>query len=141
MTPDPRALAELLEESQDLQSDALRPTKDGLSELVELSQNSDESDRTANLAFHEEQRRSLSASLSGATLLGAAGGVARGGAHAAPAGAAHFATPEELLWCLEALDDPGVRTTLGDQGREEANRDYGSSEAFVQRVLAAVGWG
>ena len=35
MTADPRALAELLEESQDLQSDALRPMHDGLDELVE----------------------------------------------------------------------------------------------------------
>ena len=35
MTADPRALSELLEESQDLQADALRPTHDALGELVE----------------------------------------------------------------------------------------------------------
>jgi hypothetical protein len=37
MTVDPRALAELLEESQDLQADALRPTHAALDELVDLS--------------------------------------------------------------------------------------------------------
>ena len=36
MTVDPRALAELLEESQDLQADAMRPTHAALDELVEL---------------------------------------------------------------------------------------------------------
>ena len=35
MTADPRALAELLEESQDLQADALRPTHEALDELVD----------------------------------------------------------------------------------------------------------
>ena len=35
MTADPRALAELLEQSQDLQADALRPTHEALGELVE----------------------------------------------------------------------------------------------------------
>ena len=53
MTADPRALAELLEESQDLQSDALRPMHDGLDELVESAQ----SQRTAL----EELRRQLAA--------------------------------------------------------------------------------
>ena len=36
MTVDPRALSELLEESQDLQADALRPTHAALDELVEM---------------------------------------------------------------------------------------------------------
>ena len=37
MTGDPRALTELLEESQDLQADALRPTHEALDELVETA--------------------------------------------------------------------------------------------------------
>ncbi len=37
MTADPRALTELLEESQDLQADALRPTHEALDELVETA--------------------------------------------------------------------------------------------------------
>ena len=40
MTADPRALSELLEESQDLQADSLRPTHDALDELVERSNES-----------------------------------------------------------------------------------------------------
>ena len=40
MTADPRALTELLEESQDLQADAMRPTHEALNELVELNHES-----------------------------------------------------------------------------------------------------
>lgn len=61
--------------------------------------------------------------------------------HAAAGGGLWFASPQELLECLDTLGDPGVRTTLGDQGREEATRHYGTTEAFVGRVLSAVGWG
>ena len=59
MTADPRALAELLEESEDLQSDALRPTHDALDELVETAHSSRDDDVTANRAFFEEHQRSL----------------------------------------------------------------------------------
>ena len=77
MTADPRALAELLEESQDMQADALRPTQASLDELVELNQNhtSRQEDQSANVAFHQEHQRSLRSSLAATTLLGAAGGV------------------------------------------------------------------
>jgi len=61
--------------------------------------------------------------------------------HAAAGGGLWFTSPEELLSCVDALEDPGVRTALGDQGREAATRRYGSPEAFVERVLGAVGWG
>ncbi|MHB1717077.1 MAG: glycosyltransferase [Acidimicrobiales bacterium] len=61
--------------------------------------------------------------------------------HAAAGGGLWFATPQELLSCLDALEDPGVRAALGDQGNEAATRHYGSPEAFVERVLGAVGWG
>ena len=44
MTGDPRALSELLEESQDLQADALRPTRDALDEIVEAAQGSGDED-------------------------------------------------------------------------------------------------
>src|SRR5271155_2483768 len=87
MTADPRALAELLEESQDLQADAMRPTHAALDELVELSHSSSDYDRASNVAFHEEQRRGLYSSLGGATLLGAAGGAALVGILASAAGA------------------------------------------------------
>ena len=87
MTVDPRALAELLEESQDLQADAVRPTHAALDELVELRHSSGADDVAANHAFHEEHQRGLRASFTGATLLGAAGGMALVGVLASAAGA------------------------------------------------------
>jgi len=85
MTGDPRALAELLEESQDLQADAMQPTHDGIDELVELSRSSRDDDPASNLSFHEQHQKGLRASLSGATLLGVAGGAALVGLLASPA--------------------------------------------------------
>ena len=52
MTADPRALTELLEESQDLQADAMRPTHEALDELVEVSHASRDDDPASNLQFH-----------------------------------------------------------------------------------------
>ena len=59
MTADPRALAELLEESQDLQADALRPTHEALDELVESAHAQREDDPAANQAFHETHTGAL----------------------------------------------------------------------------------
>jgi hypothetical protein len=87
MTPDPRALAELLEESQDLQADALRPTREALDELVEGGRSSHDEDSMSNVRFHEEQKAGLRTSFGGATLLGAAGGAALVGVLASAAGA------------------------------------------------------
>jgi uncharacterized protein YbjQ (UPF0145 family) len=85
MTADPRALTELLEQSHDLQADALRPTHDALDELVELSHLPADDDPASNLSFHEEHQRSLRSSLGGAAVLGAAGGAALVGLLASPA--------------------------------------------------------
>jgi hypothetical protein len=87
MTVDPRALAELLEESQDLQADVMRPTHAALDELVDLRHSSGADDVAANHVFHEEHQRGLRASWTGATLLGAAGGAALVGVLASAAGA------------------------------------------------------
>src|SRR5579871_6274187 len=87
MTADPRDLNELLEESQDLQADALRPTQDALEELVERTQSTRDEDRAANIAFHEEHQRSLRASLGATTILGIAGGAALVGVLASAASA------------------------------------------------------
>jgi hypothetical protein len=72
MNVDPRALTELLEESQDLQADAMRPTHETLDELVELHLSSNDDDLHDNKRFHEDHQRGLTSSLSGATLLSAA---------------------------------------------------------------------
>lgn len=50
-----------------------------------------------------------------------------------------FADPAELAWCVEALLDPACRTALGTQGRAYAVEDYGSTDRFMERVLAACG--
>jgi uncharacterized protein YbjQ (UPF0145 family) len=85
MTGDPRALAELLEESQDLHADAMQPTHDAIDELIDTSRSSIDDDPVSNLAFHEQHQNGLRASLGGTALLGVAGGAALVGLLASPA--------------------------------------------------------
>lgn len=109
MTPDPRALAALLEESQDLQADALRPTREALDELVELSHDGLDTDPSENVTFHEEQRRSLARSIGATSLLGAAGGVALVGALASSAYAAS-SRDVQLLQTAASIENLAVAT-------------------------------
>jgi hypothetical protein len=50
-----------------------------------------------------------------------------------------FANPVELAWCVEALLDRVTRNTLGAQGHAYAEREYGSTDRFIDRVVAATG--
>jgi Ferritin-like domain len=109
MTSDPRALTELLEESQDLQADALRPTHEALNELVEASHSSRDDDMTSNLAFHEEHQRSLRSSIGTTTLLGAAGGLGLVGVLASSAGAAS-SSDVQLLQTAASIENLAVST-------------------------------
>jgi hypothetical protein len=109
MTADPRALSELLDESQDLQADALRPTHAALDELVEVSHGSGEEDPASNLAFHEEHQRSLRASLSGATILGAAGGTALVGLLVSAASASS-SSDVQILQTAASIENLAVAT-------------------------------
>ena len=109
MTGDPRALSELLEESQDLQADALRPTRDALDEIVEAGQGSGDEDVEANRAFHAEHRGALSSSFSKATLLGAAGGAALVGVLASSAAAAS-STDVQILQTAASIENLAVAT-------------------------------
>lgn len=109
MTPDPRALAALLEESQDLQADALRPTREALDELVELSHDGLDTDPSENVTFHEEQRCSLARSIGATSLLGAAGGVALVGALASSAYAAS-SRDVQLLQTAASIENLAVAT-------------------------------
>jgi hypothetical protein len=109
MTSDPRALSELLEESQDLQADALRPTHEALDELVEVSHSSHHDDVISNHAFHEEQQRSLRSSIGSTTLLGAAGGLALVGVLASSAGATSSADVQ-LLQTAASIENLAVAT-------------------------------
>ena len=109
MTGDPRALSELLEESQDLQADALRPTRDALDEIVEAGRGSGDEDVEANRAFHAEHRGALSSSFSKATLLGAAGGAALVGVLASSAAAAS-STDVQILQTAASIENLAVAT-------------------------------
>ena len=109
MTADPRALAELLEESQDLQADALRPTHDALDEFVELNHSPQDHDPDANQAFHEEHVRSLRASIGATSILGAAGGVALVGVLASAA-AASSSGDVQILQTAASIENLAVST-------------------------------
>jgi hypothetical protein len=109
MTADPRALTELLEESQDLQADALRPTHDALDELVEVSHGARDEDSAENLAFHQEHTNSVRASLGGAAILGAAGGAALVGILAGAA-AASSSSDVQILQTAASIENLAVAT-------------------------------
>ena len=109
MTADPRALTELLEESQDLQADALRPTHEALDELVETAQAQREDDPAANQAFHETHTKALTSSLAGTALLGAAGGAVLVGALASAA-AASSSSDVQILQTAASIENLAVST-------------------------------
>jgi hypothetical protein len=109
MTVDPRALAELLEESQDLQADAMRPTGAALSEIVATNHSSAAEDLESNRKFHEEHQRGLHASFGGATLLGAAGGAALVGVLASAAGASS-SKDVQVLQTAASIENLAVAT-------------------------------
>jgi len=109
MTADPRALAELLEASQDQQADAMRPTRDALSELVEQSHEASVDDPEVNVVFHHEHRRSLAQSIGAAPMLGAAGGVALVGVLASAASAAS-SSDVQILQTAASIENLAVAT-------------------------------
>ena len=109
MTADPRALAELLEQSQDLQADALRPTHEAIGELVESAHAQREDDPATNRAFHEIHTRALTTSLAGAALLGAAGGAVLTGALASAAGASS-SSDVQILQTAASIENLAVST-------------------------------
>lgn len=57
---------------------------------------------------------------------------------AAGGGGLWFDDVAGLLGCVDAVDDPGLRDTLGAQGREVADRRYGHPDRFVARVAEAL---
>jgi hypothetical protein len=113
MTGDPRALQELLEESEDLHADALRSARDPVNELVEIGHEraprAEDTDHEANVVFAAAHRRSLTTSLGGAAILGAAGGGVLLGLLAAPAFA--NSTPDvQMLQTAAAIENLAVST-------------------------------
>jgi hypothetical protein len=109
MTADPRALAELLEESQDLQADAMRPTQITLDEIVDSGRGLLDVDPAANAAFHTQHQASLSNSFGGATLLGAAGGATLVGVLASAASASS-SSDVQILQTAASIENLAVAT-------------------------------
>ncbi|MHB8220154.1 MAG: ferritin-like domain-containing protein [Acidimicrobiales bacterium] len=113
MTTDPRALRALLEESQDAQADAVRASAEPLRELVEVGTQHSAPDRGGDLAANQEfaadHRRSLQASLAGASVLGVAGGGLLLGMLASPAYAS--ASPDiQMLQTAASIEVLAVST-------------------------------
>jgi hypothetical protein len=126
MTGDPRALSELLEESQDMQSDAVRETMQPLAEMTEQRHSPvDDGDPAANLAFAAEHRRSLQKSIGGAGILAAAGGGLLVGMLASPAYASSSSDIQMLQTAASievlAVSTYGTAETLPYIGGSTAN--------------------
>jgi hypothetical protein len=86
MIGDPRALSDMLEESQDMQADAVRATMRPLAEVADLGASQiDETDPVENQRFAAEHRRGVNTSLASAGILSAAGGGLLVGMLASPA--------------------------------------------------------
>jgi Ferritin-like domain len=109
MTPDPKALGQLLEESQDLHADALRSTHDGINELIERSHARPDEEKAANLAFHEQHQRSLRSSFGATTILGAAGAVGLVSVLATSAAAAN-SSDVQILQTAASIENLAVST-------------------------------
>jgi hypothetical protein len=99
----------LLEESQDLQADALRPTHEALDELVELNHSPNDEDNASNQAFHVEHQDRVRASLGATTLLGAAGGAALVGLLASPAFASS-SSDVQILQTANSIENLAIST-------------------------------
>ena len=109
MTADPRALTELLEESQDLQADALRPTHEALDELVESAQRSERMTRQQIKRSTRRTPERSRSSLAGTALLGAAGGAVLVGALASAA-AASSSSDVQILQTAASIENLAVST-------------------------------
>jgi hypothetical protein len=114
MTADPRALGELLEASQDLHADALRPTRASLDEIVDVARDDDEGADSPEVSaarqqFHAEQRDALARRVGTTALLGAAGGAVLVGALASAASAQSSPTVQ-LLQTAASIENLAVST-------------------------------
>jgi hypothetical protein len=99
----------LLEESQDLQSDAMRPTRVALDELVEVNRSARVESPSENVEFHEGHREGVFTSLSSAPLLAAAGGLTLVGVLASAASAAS-SRDVQILQTAASIENLAVAT-------------------------------
>jgi rubrerythrin len=141
MNGDEAELRSLLTESQDLQSDAIHRSGSALEDLTDIGQEQgvhpDPFEREENLSFAQEHRRAVAKSLSGATLLGIAGGGALVGLLASDAFAS--SKPDvQILQTAAAIEVLAVSTyktalTLPYIGGSTANPVV---KAFAQTTMA-----
>lgn len=113
MTEDHEGLKELLEESQDLQADALSTTRGALADLTESCKDEaslgDGDDVVGNRQFFADHRRGVQSSLATASILGTAGGAALVGLLAAPAFAS--SSPDvQMLQTAASIENLAVST-------------------------------
>ena len=127
MTVDPKALGELLAESQDLQVDALRSSRSDLDQLVEThhEEQAEVFDVLANRQFAAEHRRSLTKRMGGTGLAAVAGGGAIVAALVSAASAS--SSPDvQMLQTAASIENLAVSTygtalTLPYIGGSQAN--------------------
>jgi hypothetical protein len=126
---DPQELAGLLEQSQDLQADAINGSKEPLSHLVEAHRAQedvlDDGDEMANRHFADQHRRTIERKLATTGLLGAAGGGLLVALLASPAFASEPADVQ-ILQTAASIETLAVSTyatalTLPYIGGSEAN--------------------
>lgn len=58
--------------------------------------------------------------------------------HAEAGGGLWFEGPSDLACCVEAMFEPAVREPLGARGMHYAQSRYGSTDAFIDRVVSAT---
>jgi len=63
----------------------------------------------------------------------------RAAEHAASGGGLWFEGPSDLAYCVEAMFDPALGDALGEEGSRYAERHYGSTDRFIEKVLSAAG--
>ena len=51
-----------------------------------------------------------------------------------------FTSPAELSWCVETMLDPSTRSAFSAQGKAYADREFGSTDQFIERVTASCGF-
>ncbi len=83
-------------------------------------------------------RRCVTSLLYGTPIVVPAGSRAREHAERGHGGL-WFSDPSELTWCVEGLLDPTTRAVLGAQGRAYAEREFGSTDGFIDRVVIGCG--
>ena len=110
MPPNEQALDQLIEQSQDLHSDAMATTRENVAEIVELAHESNEPDPQARETFSREHRALVARGVMGGGALAAAGfGTALLALFASPA-FADQSTDVQMLQTAASIENLAVAT-------------------------------